>query len=322
MAERYDSAVERFEQHLRGERRLSNHTVAAYRRDLLQLGEFLTTRLERPVVVTDLSRLLLRAWLASYAERLEPKSVARKRAAVRTFCRFLQRDATLEQNPAELLAAPKLGQRLPKFLGVDAAMSVMQAPREADHSPAAERDAVILELLYGCGLRVSELCQLRLDSFELGGQRVRVFGKGGKERLLPVGGPAQQALQRYLTVRSRLRHPKTGEQDEHALLLNRWGRPLTTRSAQRVVKRYGALGAGRADLHPHALRHTCATHMLEGGADLRAIQEFLGHASLSTTQQYTHLSLTQLLKVYDESHPLAGGRAPVAAGDADGKSNE
>lgn len=319
MSEAYDSALLRFERHLRGERRLSSHTVAAYRRDLSQLGAFLEQRLARPVQVMDLSRMLLRAWLASYAGELEPRSVARKRAAVRTFCRYLQRDATLAQNPAELLAAPKLGQRLPKFLGVDAAASVVQAPRSVtDESPAAKRDTVILELLYGCGLRVSELCQLRTDSFELGATRVRVLGKGRKERLLPVGEPAREALEHYLAVRSRFRHPKTGEQDGVALLLNRFGKPLTVRSVQRLVKRYGALGAGRADLHPHALRHTCATHMLEGGADLRAIQEFLGHASLSTTQQYTHLSLTQLLKVYDESHPLAGDLRQTAASDNDG----
>jgi integrase/recombinase XerC len=205
---------------------------------------------------------------------------------------------------------------MPAFLGVDAAREVMRAPRESPvasgGSELAEaerlRDAVLLELLYGSGLRVSELTSLDLDQLSLEGQEVRVRGKGRKERLVPVGSRALAAVREYLAVRHRLCHPKTGFIDSKALLLTRRGTRLGTRRVQALVKAYGAVAAGRPDLHPHALRHSCATHMLDGGADLRAIQDLLGHSSLSTTQRYTHLSLQQLMRVYDAAHPLARRR--------------
>jgi integrase/recombinase XerC len=167
------------------------------------------------------------------------------------------------------------------------------------------RDALLLELLYGCGLRVSELASLNLSAIDRDDAVVRVLGKGSKERVVPLGSKALAALASYLPLRSGLRHPKTGAQDAEALLLTPRGQRMGVRQIQRLVQRYGALGAGRPDLHPHALRHSCATHLLEGGADLRAIQELLGHSGLSTTQRYTHLSLDRLLQVYDASHPLA-----------------
>jgi integrase/recombinase XerC len=167
----------------------------------------------------------------------------------------------------------------------------------------------MLELLYGSGLRVSELVGLDLASIETGAAMARVIGKGNKERRVPIGGHAERALQRYLPERSALAHPKTGAVDPTALLLNQRGQRLGVRAVQLLVRRYGTLGAGRPDLHPHALRHSCATHMLAGGADLRVIQEMLGHSSLSTTQRYTHLSLDQLLATYDRSHPLAANGA-------------
>jgi integrase/recombinase XerC len=161
------------------------------------------------------------------------------------------------------------------------------------------------ELLYGCGLRVGELVLLDLSDVSTSRREVRVLGKGDKERIVPLGGPALAAVQSYLPQRSRFAHPRTEYLDERALLVGSRGRRLSARWIQKLAHRYGLLGAGRPDLHPHALRHSCATHMLEGGADLRAIQEFLGHSSLSTTQRYTHLSLDRLLGVYDRSHPLA-----------------
>jgi integrase/recombinase XerC len=196
---------------------------------------------------------------------------------------------------------------LPRFLSAEAAAEVVITPLGQSTLTGVHRlrDAAALELLYGCGVRVSELVALDLADISLEGAELRVLGKGGKERIVPLGSKAADALGGYLAERGRLRHPKTGHLDENALLLGRGGRRLTTRWIQKLVKRYGALGAGRPDLHPHALRHSCATHMLEGGADLRAIQEMLGHASLSTTQRYTHLSLDQLLSVYDRAHPLS-----------------
>jgi integrase/recombinase XerC len=200
-------------------------------------------------------------------------------------------------------------------LSVDAAAQVMEAPaasrrasQPVEDGPVdarLRRDHLILELLYGCGLRVHELAALDQDALQLTTGTLAVLGKGRKERMVPVGRLCQEAHEEYLRHRPMLRHPKTGYQDARALLLGRSGRRLGVRQIQNLVRRYGLMGAGRGDLHPHALRHMCATHMLEGGADLRVIQEFLGHQSLSTTQRYTHLSVQQLMRVYDQSHPLA-----------------
>jgi integrase/recombinase XerC len=303
----FAASIESFIEHLRDEVRASRHTVDAYRRDLLQLHAFLAKKLERSLTVADVNKLTLRAWLGDLARQRSAPTLARKLAAVRGYFAFLERRGRVRNNPALLLATPKLRRKLPAFLGVDAAQNVMGAPlAQPGVGPAEQRrDALLLELLYGCGIRVSELAGLDVGHVSIENADVRVLGKGGKERIVPLGSKARQALLSYLAERSSLRHPKTGAQDPEALLLGQRGTRLGVRQIQKLVQRYGALGAGRADLHPHALRHSCATHMLEGGADLRAIQELLGHTSLSTTQRYTHLSLDQLLKVYDKSHPLA-----------------
>jgi integrase/recombinase XerC len=184
---------------------------------------------------------------------------------------------------------------------------VIEAARAAPLGTDAEklRDRVLLELLYGSGLRVSELAALDLEAVNVSACEVRVLGKGRKERIVPMSGKTLEALAGYLPRRSELRHPRTGFCHPAALLVTRRGQRLGIRRIQTLVQRYGALGAGRPDLHPHALRHSCATHLLEGGADLRVIQELLGHSSLTTTQRYTHVSLDQLLGVYDKAHPLA-----------------
>jgi integrase/recombinase XerC len=306
-----DRSIERFADYLASEKRASPNTVLAYRRDLAQLAEFLRGRLSRSVELADVNKLLLRAWLGELSRTRSASSIARKLAAVRAFYADLERRGAVRENPASLLASPKVRRKLPTFLGVDAAAQVMSAPAEQPdrREPEQLRDIVILELLYGSGLRVSELAGLDLESVDAAQAELRVLGKGNKERIVPLGGKALEALAAYLPRRAELRHPKTGAQDPAALLLGRRGRRLGVRWVQQLVRRYGALGSGRPDLHPHALRHSCATHMLEGGADLRAIQEMLGHSSLSTTQRYTHLSLDQLVRVYDQAHPLArGGR--------------
>jgi integrase/recombinase XerC len=294
-------AVKAFVLHLEAERRASVHTVSAYRRDLLSLVAFAEKTRVRTVANIDV--YLLRGWLGTLARTCSATSVARKIAAVRTFLRWLRRRGTIETNAAEELSSPKVRRPLPTFLSVDAAKAVVEAP-VVDRA-AGKRDRAILELLYGSGLRVSELCRLDLGSVDLALARARVLGKGNKERIVPLGRAAVEALGAYLDVRPTLVHPRTRSQDPRALVLSLRGRRLTVRAVQDIVHKYGALGAGRADLHPHALRHTCATHMLDGGADLRAIQEMLGHASLSTTQRYTHVSMEHLLRVYDAAHPLA-----------------
>ena len=305
--------IQRFLEYLQGERRASPHTVAAYRRDLEQLAAFLRERADGSVALKDVTKLALRAWLAHLAENLAPSTIGRKLAAVRALFVYLERVGQVRGNPAALIATPKVRRKLPAFLGVDAAEQVMVAPVE--DTPASRtgrvaeaertRDAVVLELLYGSGLRVSELCALNLGHISLADEQVRVKGKGRKERVVPLGSKARAAIRDYLEQREQLHHPRTGALDARALLVTRRGTRLGVRRVQALVKRYGALGAGRPDLHPHALRHSCATHMLDGGADLRAIQDLLGHSTLSTTQRYTHLSLEQLLRVYDSAHPLA-----------------
>lgn len=303
-------AIARFAEHLSSERRASPHTVSSYARDLRQLHAFAEARLGRSPALDDVSKLLLRAWLGELSKGITPNSLARKLCATRSAFRFFERTGLVRSNPAALLATPKVRRKLPTFLGVDAAAEVMAAPAARTGAVPAEqlRDTALLELLYGSGLRVSELCGLSLDALLLDQSEVRVLGKGKKERIVPLGGPARTALERYLAERPALRHPRSGAQDPHAVFLGRRGRRLGVRWVQALVHRYGALGAGRGDLHPHALRHTCATHLLEGGADLRAIQELLGHTSLSTTQRYTHVSMDQLLAVYDRAHPLARPR--------------
>lgn len=299
--------VERFAEYLEHERRSAKNTVVAYRRDLTGLVAFLDERLGRPPELPDVTRLTLRSWLGSLGEGIAPATIARKLSSVRALYVFLGRTGEVRENPAALLQSPKLSRGLPLVLRPEAAAEVIEV---AVHAPLGSdveklRDRVLLELLYGSGLRVSELWALDLEAVNVRACEVRVLGKGNKERIVPMSGKALEALQAYLPRRGELRHPRSGVYDQKALLLTRRGKRLGVRRVQTLVQRYGALGAGRPDLHPHALRHSCATHLLEGGADLRVIQELLGHSSLSTTQRYTHVSLDQLLTVYDKAHPLA-----------------
>jgi integrase/recombinase XerC len=301
----FDEALAEFLDSLASERRASRHTVAAYRRDLVQLGKFLVDKRGEDVTVRRIDVYLLRGWLGALARVVTPASVARKIAAVKAFFRFLHRRAKVDKDPAAELSSPRVRKPLPTFLGVDAAREVVESPDE--DSPSGLRDRALLEVLYGSGLRVSELAGLDLADVDLRGATVRVRGKGNKERIAPLGRAAVRAVASYLERRSSL--VRCGRAPHGAaLFLSTRGARIGVRQVQLLVHRYGALGAGRADLHPHALRHTCATHMLEGGADLRAIQELLGHASLATTQRYTHVSLEQLMKVYDGAHPLAKRR--------------
>ncbi len=299
----------RFEAHLAGERRVSEHTQRAYGRDLAQLQAFLRENSpEREPTLKDVGRLQLRLWLARIAERSQSATVGRKLAAARTFFRFLQREGVVAENPAADLATPKLRSRLPRVPNADRTRDLMEAPdAQPGLAPAvAARDRLALELLYGAGLRVSELGALELDALDVAAGTARVFGKGRKERLVPLGSKAIEALLAYLALRPALKHPRTGAQDARALLLSQRGARLSVRAVQLLVGRYGALALGTSELHPHTLRHACATHMLDGGADLRVIQELLGHKTLSTTQRYTQVSLAQLVRVYDAAHPLAG----------------
>lgn len=299
--------LEEFLHYLEFERRASAHTVAAYRRDLASLAGFVRERSRGTARVEDIDKLTLRTWMAAEAQRLKAASLARRLAAVRSFMTFLERRGKLRANAARQIKMPRLRRPFPMFLSAAAADALMQAPQATTDAPTPRslRDALALELLYGAGLRVSELALLNLADVSLARQEIRVLGKGKKERSVPLGRAAARACQNYLERRSELAHPRSSYLDPHALLVSSRGKRLSVRWIQRFTARYGLTAVGRPDLHPHALRHSCATHMLEGGADLRLIQEFLGHSSLSTTERYTHLSLDKLLGVYDRSHPLA-----------------
>jgi integrase/recombinase XerC len=285
-----------FSGYLETERNVSPHTLAAYRSDLSQWQAFVLAEKGDNVSARDVDHLLLRRYLASLSKTAKKSSIGRKLAAIRSFFRYLLRRGIISKNPAELIATPKKEQRLPFHLDIDQTTSLMEAPdQEQKHGL---RDRAILELLYSSGLRVSELTGLNIGEVDLSAGMVRVTGKGGKERIVPVGGRALEALAAYLEERSDTQHGAP-------LFLNSRGQRINRRSVARIVDAHVLRIAAFKRISPHTLRHTFATHMLEGGADLRAIQELLGHASLSTTQKYTHVSIDRLMEVYDKAHPKA-----------------
>jgi site-specific recombinase XerD len=298
--------IEDFASQLARERRLSPHTVRAYRVDLDALATFLA---RAGLDLESASRASLRRWLAYLGTRgYARSSLARKAAAVRTFYAWAVRAGALADDPAALLTGPAPASRLPTVLKPDDAARLADAPPPGD--PAGLRDRAILELLYGSGLRVSELCGLDVGDLDLHRGMVRVMGKGAKERVVPVGDYAVLAVRAYLSDARAAFLPEAGSPpadrgDRAALFLNRRKRRLSPRDAYSVVRAYGAaILPGRA-LSPHALRHSYATHLLEGGADVRTVQELLGHASLATTQRYTHVSRGRLFDAYRRSHPRA-----------------
>jgi integrase/recombinase XerC len=291
-------AVSAFLSALAHERRASEHTVAAYSSDLSQLRSFAREKRPGPLEVRGVDVALLRGWLGSLAKTHAASSMARKIAAVRALYKWLMKTGAVEVDPARTLALPKVRKRLPTVLNVDAAREVMTAIEGDD--AMSKRDRAMLELLYGSGLRVGELASLDVGDLDLRGREARILGKGRKERVVPLGAPAVAAIEIWLEARREI-----AGGDAHALFLTKRGARVGPRAVQTMVRKAGVLGAGRGDLHPHALRHTCATHMLDGGAELRSIQEMLGHASLATTQRYTHVSMEQILRVYDKAHPLA-----------------
>jgi len=288
--------IARFDKHLAVERNVSEHTRRAYRQDLEAFRLFLREELKWPEdgMLERIDHLILRRYLALLHKQNKKSTIGRKLAALRTFFRYLVREGVLRLNPGELVATPKQEKYLPRTLTVDESFALMEQGGEA--GLLAGRDRAIVETLYSCGLRVSELTGLNVGSVDLREGLVRVLGKGRKERIVPIGRKAREALDEYLAARGN-------PADEEPLFLNHRGGRLTPRSVERNLK-VQLLKAGiLKDATPHALRHSFATHLLDGGADLRAIQELLGHASLSTTQNYTQVSVDHLMHVYDQAHP-------------------
>jgi tyrosine recombinase XerC len=298
-SERDVRLIEDFLQHLALERRLSPHTVGAYRSDLMGLATFLG---RAGTDLTQVAHPQLRRWLAQLATRGYARtSVARKAAAVRSLYRFLSRRGHVAVNPASMLAAPKIPTLLPAVLKEREASDLVEAP-DGDE-PYAWRDRAILELLYAAGLRVAELCSLDVGDVDPDRRRVRVMGKGGKERVCTVADVAAEVLAVYLEAVRPDMIPTTGEQD--ALLFNRRGKRMSTRDVRAVVEKYRRQVLAGRRASPHTLRHSFATHLMEGGADIRAVQELLGHSSLANTQRYTHVSRGRLFGAYRRSHPRA-----------------
>ena len=293
----YDHALNLFAGYLQAQNR-SQHTLAAYMTDLVQFQGFAAGELaiEAEALTADqIDVRLIRGFLGSLAEcGLSRKSMARKLAALRTFFKFLCREGMLAQNPVQRVVSPKLGRPLPGFLYLDQIEKLLQVPDCTTLLGA--RDQELLELLYGSGLRVSELVNLNRGDIDPQAQLVRVQGKGRKERVVPVSKYALQALERYFALR---------RDDHQALLINYQGGRLSARSVRRVLDKLVKRAALNLHVHPHILRHSFATHLLDGGADLRSVQELLGHAKLSSTQIYTHLTRQRLREVYLEAHPRA-----------------
>jgi len=298
-----EKAVARFVQALQ-QRNASAHTIKAYRTDLAQFSEYVG-----PLGWADIDHVLIRSYLANLYERgLSKTSVARALAALRSLYKWLAQEGEVEQNPAALVATPKLPKKLPRVPTIEEVNAVLDSDM-SECSAFAERDQVILELLYGCGIRNSELTGINLDDIRWSNEMILVRGKGRKERYVPFGESGKLALQAYLPQRQRALG-EAGRTHEKALLINLRGTRLTTRSVGRIVKRIAVARGLSPDVHPHTLRHAFGTHMLEEGADLRAIQEMLGHERLSTTQRYTQLTVKHVMEVYDKTHPHARKAGP------------
>jgi integrase/recombinase XerC len=292
-----EKAIDKFFDSLR-QRNASVHTVKAYTGDLRNFAGYLGDRNWRTV-----DHLTIRGFLSSlYEKGLGKTSVARALAAVRSFYGWLAQEGSVEQNPAALVSTPKLPKKLPRVPTIEEMNTVLdgEMPEVASFP---ERDRIMFELLYGCGVRNSELIGINLDDIRLSSEAVLIRGKGKKERYVPFGDSVKAALASYLPARRQVLAERN--KNSAALLINQRGGRLTTRSVGRIIKKVAVAKGLSPDVHPHTLRHAFGTHMLEEGADLRSIQEMLGHERLSTTQRYTQLSMKRVLEVYDQTHPRA-----------------
>jgi len=305
-----EQLIEQFLEHLRYERNVSAHTLRNYASDLEQFLNHIAPpdtksgKRQTPEIKT-IDHLTIREWLAQlHSAQKKKASIARKLAALRTFFQFLVREGLLESNPAKLVSTPRLEKKLPKHLSIEEVTRFIETPDP--ETDLGKRDRAMLELMYATGIRVAELTTLDLRDIDFRNQLIRVTGKRRKQRIVPFGDPAANAIRTYLDIRETfLFHAPVSKRDEEALFLNYQGTRITTRSVGRMVEKYIKICAGIHQISPHALRHSFATHLLDSGADLRDIQELLGHARLSTTQVYTHVSMEKLIEVYDKAHPKA-----------------
>ena len=292
------ACIDKFLRHLEIERGFSPHTLRAYTRDLKDFSVYCNESPEK-IEMIDIRGFVSGQIMAGKSKT----TVSRRLATLRSFFNFLYREGYVKINQAKMVPAPKAPKPLPNFLSVDDVFGLVQAPAGIGLIPV--RDKALLELIYSSGLRVSEVAGLDLEDMNLREGLVKVRGKGMKERIVPVGGKALDALKAYIVERSLFCRKKPAAGDAPALFLNRDGGRLTDRQIRRIVVKYARAMGIHGQIGPHTLRHSFATHLLVGGADLRVIQELLGHSSLSTTQKYTHLDLGHLMDVYDKAHPMA-----------------
>jgi integrase/recombinase XerC len=301
-----ENVIDLFSRYLTYERGASAHTIKSYLTDLAEYSAFLDRdAADTGRGVVGASHHDIRAWLGTLVGKRERSSVARKLSTLRTFYRFLVRKGYRDDNPAALVSYPRIGERLTAYLTVDDVFALLTLPDRT--TPAGKRDAAILEILYSTGIRVGELMALNAPDISWDESVVRVMGKGKKERIVPIGGPALTSLRHYMEARTPGVWGVPGSTiDTDALFLNRRGGRLTDRSVNRIIKKYILMGALTLNVSAHKLRHAFATHLLEMGADLRDIQEMLGHETISTTQRYTHVTVDTLMKIYDQAHPRSG----------------
>jgi len=295
-----DTLIEKFENYICVERNLSLHTRRNYISDLKQFNDFL--KREHPKIKYEaIDNTIIRSYLGFLYKKNRKSSVARKLASLRTFFKFLLRAGILKKNPASLVSTPRLEKYIPSFLSIDETFILLEMPDVTTF--AGIRDTAIMEILYSSGLRVSELVEMDENDLDLNLGIIKVMGKGKKERIVPVGSKAIEALKSYLNSHKRRKKIPPPASLNPPVFLNQRGGRLTARSVARIINRYIEQCGLLKNISPHSLRHTFATHMLDAGADLRAIQELLGHVSLSTTQKYTHVSIDKLMEVYDKAHP-------------------
>jgi integrase/recombinase XerC len=300
--------IERFVDYMRNRRGYSVHTLRNYRTDLLNFLDFLSTERgleEEEKALMDLGNvepLLIREYMGGLFGGYNRRTIARKMSALRSFFNFLDRSSFYKGNPVADISTPKQGKYIPTYLPVDEMFKLLECPDKK--MPLGMRDLAIIEVLYSCGIRVAELSGLNMTDIDFEGRLIKVLGKGNKERIVPIGRKALEAVRSYLDAVVPLREKLQNVSGKAVpVFINSRGGRLTTRSVGSIIKHYALASGLITDISPHSLRHTFATHLLDGGADLRSVQEMLGHMSLSTTQKYTHVSMDRLMAVYDKAHP-------------------
>ncbi len=296
------NAIKEFIENLSSEKGYSPNTCRGYKNDLIEFCNYLTES-NLPLDPQKIDGLVIRSYLGFLHKKDKKTSIARKLSALRSFFRFMLRTGTLKENPAEGVLTPKRNKTIPNYLSVDDMFRLLDIPQK--DTILGKRNQAILESLYSTGVRIAELAGLNISNVDFHSGIIRVLGKGNKERLVPIGEKALSAIKRYLAERTK----KEGKPSlESPLFINNKGGRLTTRSMARVLENTLKQSGLMHHISPHGIRHTFATHMLDAGADLRVLQELLGHATLSTTQQYTHVSIDRLMEIYDKAHPRSGGK--------------